>query len=264
MHALRLDRVCLQQVVLLLLLLLCGEVFILDCGKERGDVGQDEELRVGGTAGQHVDTLVRQLDAVVLLVDDEIERLDSLWHLAVVVSHILCLDLEEYLLYSLFAEIADERVVLRQRLVDTEQCKTALLEQLLCGEGLLVRVLGVGLVKFRHLGRISALRGGYLVLGFEQEALRQLALCGNNLLHIGLEVVEHLVVTLRHRTGDDERRTGIVDKHRVNLIDYGIVMLVTLHEVFGLCGHVVTQVVEAELVVGAECDVCLICFATSL
>ena len=41
-------------------------------------------------------------------------------------------------------------------------------------------------------------------------------------------------------------------------------MLVALHEVFGLCGHVVAQVVEAELVVRAESDVRGVCSAAFL
>ena len=47
-----------------------------------GDVGEHEELRVGARAGEHVYALVGELHAAVFLVDDEIQRLGSLGHLA--------------------------------------------------------------------------------------------------------------------------------------------------------------------------------------
>ena len=76
-------------------------------------------------------------------------------------------------------------------------------------------------------------------------------------LHEWLILLEHLVVALGYRTGDDERSTGIVDKHGVNLIDNGIVVG-TLHEVVGRVGHIVAQVVKTEFIVSTECDVGLI------
>ena len=73
-------------------------------------------------------------------------------------------------------------------------------------------------------------------------------------------MLKHLVVALRHRTGNDEWCTGIVDKHRVNLVDNGKVVG-ALHKVFGRSGHVVAQIVETKLVVRTESDVGVIGFA---
>ncbi len=56
------------------------------------------------------------------------------------------------------------------------------------------------------------------------------------------------------RATDDERRTRFVDEDRVDLVDDGEEMP-ALHEFFGAPSHVVAQVVETELVVGAVGDI---------
>ena len=56
------------------------------------------------------------------------------------------------------------------------------------------------------------------------------------------------------RTGDDQRRTGLVDEDGVHLVDDGVEEL-ALHARLGVVDHVVAQVVEAVLVVGAVGDV---------
>ena len=56
------------------------------------------------------------------------------------------------------------------------------------------------------------------------------------------------------RAGDDERRAGLVDEDGVDLVDDRVVMP-ALHVVRQLELHVVAQVVEPELVVGAVRDV---------
>ncbi len=76
----------------------------------------------------------------------------------------------------------------------------------------------------------------------------------DNVFDVVLVLVEILVVAFGHGAGDDERCTGVVDKHGVDLVDNGVVVG-TLHEVVGVHGHVVAEVVEAEFVVGAEGDV---------
>ena len=53
---------------------------------------------------------------------------------------------------------------------------------------------------------------------------------------------------------DDQRRARLVDQDRVHLVDDGVVQL-ALHAIGHLVDHVVTQVVEAILVVGAVGDV---------
>jgi hypothetical protein len=56
------------------------------------------------------------------------------------------------------------------------------------------------------------------------------------------------------RAGDDKRGSGLVDENRVHLVHDGEVE-VALHELFLVELHVVAQVVETELVVGAVGDV---------
>jgi len=56
------------------------------------------------------------------------------------------------------------------------------------------------------------------------------------------------------RPGDDERRARLVDQDRVHLVDDGVVKT-ALHPVLGAKRHVVAQVVEPKLVVGAVCDI---------
>ena len=57
-----------------------------------------------------------------------------------------------------------------------------------------------------------------------------------------------------HLAADDERRAGLVDEDRVDLVDDGE-GVAPLHHVLAGHGHVVAEVVEAELVVGAVGDV---------
>ena len=63
-----------------------------------------------------------------------------------------------------------------------------------------------------------------------------------------------LVGRLVGRAGDDERRSRLVDQNRIDLVDDAIEVS-ALHHVLQLELHVVAQVVEAELVVGAVGDV---------
>ena len=62
------------------------------------------------------------------------------------------------------------------------------------------------------------------------------------------------------RTGDDQRGTGLVDEDGVDLIDDGEVVA-ALHQIGLFPRHIVTQVVEAELVVGAVGDVGVVLLA---
>ncbi len=70
-----------------------------------------------------------------------------------------------------------------------------------------------------------------------------------------LEVGKGGVVGLRNGPGDDERRAGLVDEHRVHLVDDGEVVAALRERVGVEDERVVAQVVEAELVVGAVGDV---------
>ena len=68
------------------------------------------------------------------------------------------------------------------------------------------------------------------------------------------ELLVPLVDVAAGRAGDDERGAGLVDEDGVDLVndDEGVA---ALDQVLGALGHVVAQVVEAELVVGAVGDV---------
>ena len=61
-------------------------------------------------------------------------------------------------------------------------------------------------------------------------------------------------------TGDDERRSGFVDEHRVDFVD-DRVDVVALNAMVQRLNHVVAQIVEAELVVRSVGDVAFICSA---
>ena len=61
-------------------------------------------------------------------------------------------------------------------------------------------------------------------LCFSKILSSQLTLNTNQTFYQWLILLKHLVVTLRNRTGDDQRCTGIINQHRVNLIDDGVVM----------------------------------------
>ena len=108
---------------------------------------------------------------------------------------------------------------------------------------------------------LAALRfvpGGDGLLGLVQGRVDEGALLVVQVLHVGAVLHELLVVRgLRHRAGNDERGTGVVDEDGVHLVDDGVVVL-PLDEVRHPGGHVVTQVVETELVVGAEGDVAVV------
>ncbi len=71
-HTLRLHAVVLQQFVFLGDFLFLAQRLVGYGRQLRGDVGQDEELWVVGALCEHIDTLVGQLNGVVLLLNDEV------------------------------------------------------------------------------------------------------------------------------------------------------------------------------------------------
>ncbi len=97
---------------------------------------------------------------------------------------------------------------------------------------------------------------GDALLGDADGALLLVDLVVDVALHPPGDPGELLVPLLRlvDRSGDDQRRPGLVDEDGVDLVDDGEGVL-ALDEVLQALGHVVAQVVEAELVVGAVGDV---------
>ena len=149
--------------------------------------------------------------------------------------------------------------VLGQMRPDLEEgAGAAVFEKVVGLEGALCLLFGRTFVILGNLVGVAAEGGRYLVPGFNEQVLGELALGVVELLDVGLELCEHLVVALGDGSGDDEGGTGVVYEHGVDFVDDGVVVLVALHEVLGHERHVVAQVVEAELVVGAEGDVAVV------
>ena len=73
---------------------------------------------------------------------------------------------------------------------------------------------------------------------------------------IGVDGVVELG-TVVERAGNNQRRARLVDQDRVDLVDDGVDMA-ALHHVLDAVFHVVAQIVEAELVVGAVGDVAVV------
>ncbi len=79
------------------------------------------------------------------------------------------------------------------------------------------------------------------------------------LVELGDQLVDRIVEIgfVIRMTGDDERRARLVDEDRIHLVDDGVDMR-TLHHLRQFVFHIVAQIVEAELVVGAVGDVAAI------
>ena len=107
------------------------------------------------------------------------------------------------------------------------------------------------------VGGVSAKQ--LLCLG--QYAADQIFLGIVQLNHIRLQYIELVIIAFGGWPADYERRTGIVDKHRVHLVHNGVMMF-ALHEFIRIAGHIVAQVVEAEFAVCAISDIGQIGIAT--
>ena len=97
-------------------------------------------------------------------------------------------------------------------------------------------------------------RGTHLRFRLREQFGGEGGLRTHELRYAVLVFIEHLVLAAGHRTGDDKRRTGIVNQDGVHLIDDREVMA-ALHEVERRGSHVITQVVETELVVCSKSDI---------
>ena len=91
-------------------------------------------------------------------------------------------------------------------------------------------------------------------LGLGQQRVYHRGLLPDQLGHLAAELGVLLVGLVAHRPGDDQRGPGLVDEDRVHLVDDGVRVL-PLHPLIEREHHVVAQVIEAELVVGAVGDV---------
>ena len=73
---------------------------------------------------------------------------------------------------------------------------------------------------------------------------------------IGVDGIVELGAVVE-RTGDDQWRARLVDQDRIHLINDGVDMA-ALHHVFEPVFHIVAQIIEAELVIGAVGDVAVV------
>ena len=115
----------------------------------------------------------------------------------------------------------------------------------------------------------AALGGGDGVLGLVHDVVAR----GLDVLGGGEHVVRHVLTALKAAHGtrevlvgagglgagtrDDERRSGLIDQDGVDLVDDGVVVA-ALHALLGAGDHVVAQVIETELGVGAIGDIGLV------
>ncbi len=238
-HALALHGIFRVKLVFLHHPFLVGQVFVrLKFRHSRRDIRHHEQFGVGCGIGQPSKTLICQIHAVQFLVYHEIQRFHSLRHAFVVVFHIDLLRLQHSGLDSLFGQIFNQGLVLGQCLMTAVKLQESLFDFIF-------------------------LTGGYHLLGFRQILRGQLALDSHQLLHQRLILFEKLVVALRYRTRNNQRRTGIIYQHRVHLVYDGVVVS-TLHQILRIGGHVVAQIIETELVVRTKRNICQISTATGV
>ena len=119
-------------------------------------------------------------------------------------------------------------------------------------------------LRHAEMGLVQLQRGvlpGLLVLqqplGLGQQAVHHPGLLPHQLGDLAVELRVLVVGLVADGARDDERRPRLVDEDRVHLVDDRVGVL-PLHPLLQREHHVVAQVVEAELVVGAVGDVRLI------
>ncbi len=198
-------------------------------GKLGSDIRQYKECRVVGLTGQKVDTFIRQFDTVVLFVDYEEQFICRFVHVTHVFRHEVFFRLQHLGFYTLFTQVLDQSLVTRISFVGTEQLDGT----------------------FFHLFLVAAC---HFLLGFDQHLGAKVFLCVYDDFHVRAELFEQLFFTTGDRAGNNQRRTGVVDQHGVDLIDNGIVVF-ALYQVVRADRHIVAQVVETEFVVRTERDV---------
>ena len=78
---------------------------------------------------------------------------------------------------------------------------------------------------------------------------------GERLCHLGRLLI--FLLGPLHLAGNDQRCAGFIDQDRINLVDHAVLKF-TLNNFADVCGHVVPQVVEAQLGVGGVGDVAVV------
>ena len=180
--------------------------------------------------GKEFATFFRDVNLVIAFVDVEVQLLVDDRHAPTLLLEVLQLRLAHQFVGTWILEQLHQAAMLWHAAVRSEEVHASLLALL----------LPIGLEQTLSVGydRVDELR-----LGVYQ------AFDAGIHLHKG-----PLGVATGYGSGDDQRRTGFVDQYRVNFVDHGKPVW-SLHHVVGVVDHVVAEVVEAELVVGAIGDV---------
>jgi hypothetical protein len=220
-----------QHLVFLVKTLLVGKVCTcLEFTHFCCDIRQYEEFLVVYLLSQPVGSLIGKVGRIHFLVYYEVQWLSSLRHLTVVVCHVVLLGLQQTSLDTFLRKILDQWLVLRQCLVRTEECEEAFIKEFLI---------------------LSFCTFVNLLLSLGEQFCSLLALYLIKFLNQWLILLKHLVVALWNRTRDDQWGTGVINQHRVDLIDDGVVVL-ALYQIGWVGSHVITKIIETELVVGTE------------
>ena len=231
MNALRLKCEISHDGIFLRVFVLCAEIGFLDFGYFTADIRKDEEFRVRKCTAEKVMAVIGHFYSMLLLVYHEKERIGHYRHLPFIVLDIIVFRPLQELFHARLAEELDKRLVFWKSLIGSEK-----------------QFPSFFLVTCRNK-----------LLRFIQSVGNQSSLVVVQLLDIRFVLHELLVITFRYRAGNDQRSTGVVDKHGIDLIDDGIVML-ALHEVLLGNRHIVPQIIEAEFIVGSESDIACVCF----
>ena len=232
---------------------------------------QIREHEEGGVVRRHeLSPLLREIGDVVLLVDDVEQLLVHFLH--PLVAQELELDpLREPLERRLLGVDLEEPLVLGRAALHRQEldpdlpvaigCRLPALpivrRRFLLGRlgrrrsdsflGLVVVVVVV--LAFAAVGRVPHLTGSRQLLDLGQERVHELRLLTGDPIDRRLQVVV-LLNALLNRPRNDERGARLVDEHRVHFVD-DRERVPALHLFLEAHRHVVPEVVEAELVVGA-------------
>ena len=203
----------------------------------QGDGGQRLVLLADQHALFGLDGLMQSLGVTTALHDAAGELIDDL-DLAVG-HHVLLVAVEHVLGFERLLQMVDEGAgQIAVDIFDAEALLDLLQALLGGGDGVL------GLVHDEVTGGLDRLAGKHVEIGLL--ALSEAADgAGEVLVGAG---------ALGAGTGDDEGRARLIDQDGVNLVDDGE-CVAALNALTGAQNHVVTQVVETELGVGAVCDI---------
>ena len=213
------------------LFLVAEAIVLLNAHHYRPYVWQHKQVLVVLTLREVLRPLVEQLNLTIFLVDVEVEFVIDEVHALGVLLHVVVLGLLQDDAHAVFGQKLDQGSVFWECTVGAQQGHAAF------------AFFDTRVASRNQLACLSEVVG------------REPALLFDESLHQRLELLVLLLLTaLGHRARDDQRRTCIVDEHRVHLVDHGVVVL-ALHFFGGGTHHVVAQVVKPELVVGAVGDV---------